>query len=531
MSRSRPPVILCILDGYGLGAGGEDDAIATARTPVFDSLRSAYPFTTLKAHGIAVGLPSDADMGNSEVGHNAMGAGRIFDQGAKLVDAALHDGRAFQTEVWKKLTQAPTLHLLGLFSDGNVHSHVDHVYLLLDQAARDGVQRLRLHLLTDGRDVEARSALTWIRPLEARLQAEREAGRDWRIASGGGRMNLTMDRYEADWSMVERGWQVHVEGRGEAFPSASVAIQTLYDRDARLDDQTLPGFVITEHGEPVGPIQDGDSVLFFNFRGDRAIEISRAFTEPALSTFPHTPRDVFYAGMMQYDGDLKLPEHYLVSPPNITEVVGTQLARAQKHSFVTSETQKFGHVTFFFNGNRSGLIDPDLEVYTEIPSDLAPFETRPWMKAAEITDAVLEALDSERFDHLRLNLPNGDMVGHTGDLEATRVAIEAVDLQLRRLVDAAERAGAILLVTADHGNADEMYQHKKGKIKRDAAGEPLIKPSHTLNLVPFILVDPTHQWTLAELSDRGLGNIGATILQLCGVDIPSFYNPSLVTPA
>lgn len=525
MSRA---VVLCILDGVGLGDGAMDDAVATARTPVLDELMKTCPWRELQAHGVAVGLPTDDDMGNSEVGHNAMGAGRVFDQGAKLVDKALRDGSAFESDVWRQLTSAGTLHLMGLCSDGNVHSHVDHLVLLLERAEADGVKRIRLHLLTDGRDVSGRSALTWFVPLEQRLADLTARGVDARIASGGGRMHITMDRYEADWPMVERGYRCHVLGEGAPTPSASAAIQAAYDA-SDADDQYMPAFVVHDDGEPVGRMVDGDAVLFFNFRGDRAVEISQALGDPDFNAFDVSTRPkLVYAGMMQYDGDLKIPANYLVAPPNIDSVVGEHLVAAGKRTFAVSETQKFGHVTFFFNGNRSGALDDALETYVEIPSDLATPDTRPWMKAAEITDAVVGALTDGSYDHIRLNLANGDMVGHTGNLEATKVALEAVDLCVGRIIEAARAVNAIVLVTADHGNADEMLQHKKGKVLTDDHGTPLKKTSHTLNPVPFIVFDPTGQAQLTDVDNAGLASIGATILELCGVTPPPSYLPGLV---
>ncbi|MEN0065116.1 MAG: 2,3-bisphosphoglycerate-independent phosphoglycerate mutase [Myxococcota bacterium] len=524
------PVILCILDGVGLGRGGVDDAVATAPTPVLDHLQKAHPTVALKAHGTAVGLPSDGDMGNSEVGHNAMGAARVVDQGAKLVDRAFAAGTLAQTEVWQALCSTSTLHLLGLVSDGNVHSNVTHLNQLIDLAVAAGVTRLRVHVLTDGRDVSPRSALTWVEPLETKLAELSKNGLDYRVGSGGGRMHITMDRYQADWEMVARGYRCHVHGEGKPFSSASEAIRTLYEADPNVDDQWLPAFVVTENGAPVGRITDGDGVLFFNFRGDRGIEISMAFED---DDFPHFDRgdrpNVTYAAMMQYDGDLLVPKRYLVDPPAIDDTVGERLAAAGVRSFVISETQKFGHVTYFFNGNRSGRFDEALETYVEVPSDVVPFDERPWMKAAEITDAVIEAIESGAYDHIRLNYANGDMVGHTGNLRATQLAMQVLDLQLERLWQAVEKAGGVLLVTADHGNADQMYQRdkKSGDVKTNGQGQPIPLTSHTLAPVPFIVASPTPH-ALANVDDAGIASIGSTLLQLLGVEVPAHYAPGLI---
>ena len=526
LARRAGPVVLCILDGVGLGGGGEDDAVASARTPNLDRLMATCPSTHLRAHGTAVGMPSDSDLGNSEVGHNAMGAGRVFDQGAKLIDAAIATGAVWRSEAWAALIATPTLHLLGLVSDGNVHSHIDHLFALIRRAAHDGVPRLRVHALTDGRDVAARSALKFIEPLEALLAELSAQGRDYAIASGGGRMVLTMDRYEADWGMVARGWACHVLAQGAVFPSASAAVKDFYSRRPDLDDQYLTPFIVEGSD---GAIRDGHGVLLFNFRGDRAIEISRAFTEPELTTFDRGPLpDVVFAGLMEYDGDAHLPERYLVSPPTIDHTVGQFLVAAGRRTFAISETQKFGHVTYFFNGNRSGRLDDELETYVEVPSDVVPFDQRPWMKAAEVSDATVDAILSGKYDHVRLNYPNGDMVGHTGDLEATRIAVEVVDRQLARLEQAVRTAGGVLLITADHGNADEMFLREKGKVLLDPAGAPLGRTAHTTNLVPFIVVDPRGELTLHPVESAGIASVGATILALCGLTPPDDYLPALV---
>ncbi|MCP4807674.1 MAG: 2,3-bisphosphoglycerate-independent phosphoglycerate mutase [Proteobacteria bacterium] len=518
------PVVLCILDGVGLGANDAGDAVHLAATPVLDGLMAERPWVSVAAHGKAVGLPSDADMGNSEVGHNALGAGRVFDQGAKLVDQAIASGSAFG-DTWSWLTDGGTLHLLGLLSDGNVHSHIDHVLALVERAHRDGVQRLRVHVLTDGRDVDERSALGYVAALEAALGS---TGRDYRIASGGGRMRLTMDRYEAEWGMVRRGWDCHVHGTGRGFGSAAEAIQALYAEDAEVTDQWLPAFVVQDEDGPVGRIEDGDGVLFWNFRGDRSIEISRAFEHRAeIETGSLQTR---FAGMMQYDGDDHVPRRFLVDPPAISGTVGEHLAAAGLRTFAVSETQKYGHVTYFFNGNKSGRIDEDLEHYSEIESDVIPFDQAPLMKAREITDQSVAAIASGDYDHVRLNIANGDMVGHTGDIPATIQAMELVDACVGELVAATLEAGGLLLVTADHGNADDMVQRDKQGVPKSVDGQPVPRTSHSLNPVPFILVDARDRWQLTDVTRPGLANIGASLLPLLGLTPPDDYEPALVSP-
>ena len=534
------PVLIVVMDGVGCGASDEGDAVWLARTPTLDRLAGMSLTTRLAAHGKAVGLPSDDDMGNSEVGHNAFGAGRVFDQGAKRVQMAIDSGEIFEGEEWKRLVRrvnesGEPMHFIGLLSDGNVHSHIEHLFAMLRRCNEEGVQHARVHVLLDGRDVPETSALEYVEALEKVLHDLNDhGGRDYLIASGGGRMFITMDRYGADWSMVERGWKHHVLGEGRGFPSTTNAIETLRDENAGMIDQDLLAFVIVDgEGNPVGPIRDGAAVVLFNFRGDRALELTRAFTEPELSEFDRGPMpDIDFVGMMEYDGDLKLPRHYLVQPPDIDRTMGEYLARNQVSQFACSETQKFGHVTYFWNGNRSGMFDAQYEEYVEVPSDLVPFEQRPWMKAAEITDATLEALQRGGLRHGRINYANGDMVGHTGNLDAAVIAVEAVDLSLARLIPAIEQQNGALIVTADHGNCDEMFElDKKSRgFQRDAAGHRRNKTSHTLNAVPCYVYVPGDD-TLRlddDLENPSITSIAATTLQLLGYDRPEGYDRSLL---
>jgi len=533
------PLVTVVLDGVGLSPREDGDAVKAARTPMLDHLMRDCPMTTLRAHGTAVGMPSDEDMGNSEVGHNAFGAGRVFAQGAKLVAESIASGSLWKGRAWAEVIAAAraggTLHFIGLLSDGNVHSHVDHLKAMIERAKAEGVARVRVHVLLDGRDVGETSALDYVDPFEAFLAGLRGAGFDAAIASGGGRMTITMDRYEADWSMVERGWAIHVLGRGRSFASAREAIET-FRREAPVIDQNLPGFVVTRDGSPLGPIVDGDAVVLFNFRGDRAIEISRAFTEDRFDRFDRGLRPaVTYAGMMQYDGDTRMPPRFLVEPPAIDRTLGEYLARNGVTQYAISETQKFGHVTYFWNGNRSGKFDEATETYVEIPSDVVPFEQRPWMKCAEITDALIDAVRSGRYRYLRVNYANGDMVGHTGNFEAAVTALQALDLQLARLVPAILEARGTVMITADHGNADEMYElDRNGNVRRDAQGRTKAKTSHTLNPVPFVLVcgEANPGWRLRrDLPAPGLSNVAATVLNLLGFESPADYDPSLIEPA
>lgn len=524
------PVVCVIMDGVGIGNRDESDGVFLAHTPVLDRLFLENLFTQLKAHGTAVGMPSEADMGNSEVGHNTLGAGRVFAQGASLVNRAIESGALFEGEAWRNLIKQAvsggTIHFIGLLSDGNVHSHIRHLLAMLDRCANEGVTRVRLHVLADGRDVGERSVLGYLEQLNAKLADLNAGGRDYRIASGGGRMNVTMDRYRADWRIVERGWKAHVLGEARQFTSAEEAVQTFYDEDPSMTDQYMDAFVVAENGGPVGTIQDGDAVVLFNFRGDRAIELAQAFEDEAFDHFDRVRRpSVFFAGMMEYDGDLHVPKHYLVEPPQIDGSMGQYLCGSGVTSFAISETQKYGHVTYFWNGNNSGYIDEDLERYVEITSDLVPFDQRPWMKAAEITDAVIEAVASGRHKFIRLNYPNGDMVGHTGKTAAIRVSVEAVDLGLSRMLPAIEKARGVAVVLADHGNADLMFTVKDGR------REPMV--AHTLNPVPFIIKDysDTDQFRMrARPSSEtpGLANVAATLLNLLGFAAPEVYAPSLI---
>ena len=535
------PVLTIVMDGVGLAPDTVSNAVASAYTPTLDALMANYPMVSLKAHGVAVGLPSDDDMGNSEVGHNALGAGQVFAQGAKLVTNSIESGKMFASATWQELianvkANNSTLHFMGLFSDGNVHSHIDHLKAMITHAKADGVATVRVHILLDGRDVGETSAPDYILPFEDFLASLNDASFDAKIASGGGRMTVTMDRYEANWSMVEKGWHTHVLGDGRQFASAIEAYNTLRAETGKID-QDIDPFVIAADGKPVGTIEDGDSVIFYNFRGDRAIEISKTFDTPE-GQFDKFDRvrypKVVYAGMLEYDGDLHIPSKYLVNPPEISNTMGEYLANTGVAQYAISETQKYGHVTYFWNGNKSGKFSEELETYVEIPSDVVPFEQRPWMKCAEITDELIKALREGKYTYYRVNFPNGDMVGHTGSLAATRCSMEALDLQLARILRVVDELGGVALITADHGNADEMYEmdKKTKQPKADKNGNFKAKTSHTLNPVPCIIYDNTdakNSYTVKQDNGTfGLSNVAATMVNLMGYKAPEMWNESII---
>lgn len=560
-SKPDGPVALIVMDGVGQAPDEEWNAFTTARTPFIDKLMACEGpdgapalFCELDASGKSVGLPTMGDMGNSEVGHNALGAGRVFDQGAKLVNNAFRTSK-FKGDVWRWLVEqcvastptssAGTLHLLGLYSDGNVHAHVNHVFQLVDAAIEDGVHRIRIHVLADGRDVSERSALDYFGPLEKRLQALRDSGIDVCVASGGGRMVCTMDRYEAEWGMVHRGWRAHCLGDTSlyTFSSCVNAVEKFYEDDSMVD-QYFPPFVIVDgQGEAVGPILDGDSVLFWNFRGDRAIEISTAF-EAAEGEFPHFDRvrvpKTRYAGMMQYDGDANIPSRFLVSPPSIDRTVGEYVVKNGMKRFSVSETQKYGHVTYFYNGNRAAKFDEELEKYSCVTSYLQREHTRPWMRAAEISDEIIKSLDEFKPDLMVVNYANGDMVGHTGHMVASRIAMECVDLCLARVVPEIIKRGGVVVLTADHGNCDIMAEvGKDGRPKPGSQPEGWkAKVSHTKQKVPCVItgngvekyeLDSNARWgEVAEAKNAGIANLGATVLNLLGLEAPEDYVASIL---
>ena len=524
------PVVLAVLDGVGLAPDSVGNAVSRARTPFLGEATRKYLHVALSASGEAVGLLPD-QMGNSEVGHNTMGSGRIIKQGIAHIEEAFASGVVFESEGWKgAITRVlkekansknkPTLHFAGIFSDGGVHSHISHLEQMIDRAYDEGVRRMRVHAVFDGRDVPPMSEPKYIERFEQFI--ERFPDADIQIASGGGRMVCVSDRYENDWNVVARGWDMMVNGEADYyFHTATEAIKTLRRINPSVQDQDLPAFVIVDKNEkPVGKITKGDSLIYFDFRADRAIEIAQAFTYydfPYFNRGSYNPDDVYFVGMTEYNSDTHVPDHRLVEPVNVTKTLSEFLGSKDVSQFAISETVKFGHITYYFNGNSYNKVKG--EEFQEIESYTEPFETRPWMRSAEITDAVIDNLSNYKF--IRINYPGGDMVGHTANLEATIVAMEAIDLSLMRIMEKVTEMGGCLVIVADHGNAEELL---------DEYGEP--KTSHTTNKVPCIICDETknrNKYDLALLQNPGLSNLAATLAVLLGFnDYPKDWDDSLI---
>lgn len=570
-SGRKGPLVFIIMDGIGIGKRDKGDAVWAAEPKnlwnYMQWCQERKLYAEIKAHGPAVGLPSEDDMGNSEVGHNAMGAGQIYSQGAKRVNEAILNGEIFKTPAWNEIVVGTakvhkTLHFIGLLSDGNVHSHIQQLFKLMEGAVNSGIKRMRIHPLLDGRDVSPDSGLSYLQQLEDHIISlkKKDPELDIAIASGGGRMHVTMDRYYSDWNIVKRGWYAHVLGEvlkeeitneyPGYFKSAKEAVECARRVYPTKLDQFNPTFVIVdEDGKPVGKMESGDAVVNFNFRGDRAIEITEAFifsdskfkgfdrgNYPGSATSKaesagsasangkgdHCP-DIKYAGLLEYDSETHLPPKFLVPPPSIHNVISQYLCAMKIKSFAIAETHKYGHVTYFWNGNRSGGIDPHYEKFMELRS--LPNETieeQPEMKAKEVTELFLKELEKNEYHFLRINLANGDMVGHTGNIDSAKKAVKLVDECVHEIVEATLKMGGIAVVTADHGNAEEMLDKK---------GKPMT--GHTLNPVPFLILDKEYQGEYqvdtSGIKTPGIANITATLLNLLGYEAPDFYEKSLIT--
>jgi 2,3-bisphosphoglycerate-independent phosphoglycerate mutase len=500
------PVLLVVLDGWGLRAEREANAIALAGTPNMDALMREFPWTRLETSGLSVGLP-EGQMGNSEVGHTNLGCGRIVYQDLVRINRAVEDGSFFQNDALvqacrRARAHGGALHLLGLVSDGGVHSSLEHLHACLELARREGVARCFVHAFMDGRDTPPSSGVDFMRVLEQRLQASGQG----RVATVHGRY-YAMDR-DKRWDRVAQAWAAMVRGEGYRAGSGLAAVEASYAQGV-TDEFIKPTVIVDADGKPVGTVQDGDSVLFFNFRSDRARELTRALADPGFKEFerPVVPRLAAYVCMTQYDETFTWPVAF--PPQSLEQIFPELVSKAGLRQLRCAETEKYAHVTFFFNGGRETVYPGEERILVPSPRDVKTYDQKPEMSAREVTDKLCAALGTGAYGFALVNFANPDMVGHTGILEAAEQAVRVVDECVGRLAAVARAQGMAMLVTADHGNCEMMTD--------PVTGQP--HTAHTLNPVPFILADPDYRG--ARLRAKGvLADVAPTALQVMGLPQP-----------
>ena len=496
----KKPVALIIMDGFGESKNLDGNAIASSNTPNLDKIMNEYPHTLIQASGLDVGLP-DGQMGNSEVGHTNIGAGRIVYQDLTRVSKAIEDGDFFKNEVLLKAMENAkehSLHLMGLLSNGGVHSHIDHLKALIKMAKENGVENVFVHAFTDGRDVDPRSALEFVEDVENYMK---EVGVG-KIASLSGRY-YAMDR-DKRWERVCLAYEAMVNGKGNTATSAKEAIEKSYAEDK--NDEFIVPTVIVEDGKPLGLIKEDDSIVFGNFRPDRAREITRAINDKEFTGFERETLDLVFVTMTQYDKTLEGVE-VAYRPESITNTLGEYVASKGLNQLRIAETEKYAHVTFFFNGGVEKENEGEDRALIASPK-VATYDLKPEMSAPELTDELINRLDSGKYDMVILNYANPDMVGHTGVMEAAKAAVEAVDTCLGRVVDKVLELDGTVFITADHGNAETMIDAE--------TGNPFT--AHTTDPVPFVWV--SNHTEGKSLKDGKLADIAPTMLTVMGLDVP-----------
>ncbi len=499
------PVILIVLDGWGISLSKEGNAVAAARAPIYDSLLKNHPHTLLQASGEQVGLP-EGQMGNSEVGHLNLGAGRIVYQDITRITKSVRDGDFFKnpalmTAMATAVKNHSALHLMGLLSDGGVHSHINHILAMFDMARAQGLSRVFFHAFLDGRDTPPSSALAYIEQLEKHLAAIGIG----RIATVSGRY-YAMDR-DKRWERVQKAYEALAMGEGIRKFSAADAVKDSYEHK-RTDEFMLPTVILDQRtNAPLGTMADGDVAIFCNFRSDRAREITRTLTDPSFDGFPRRqfPKLADVVCLTTYDETFNLPVAY--PPVRLTNILGEVVSGQELRQLRIAETEKYAHVTFFFNGGVEEPFPLEDRVLIPSPRDVATYDLKPEMSAREVTDELVKRVRSKKYPFILVNYANPDMVGHTGILEAAVKAVEVIDECLGRILKAAQEAGAIVMITADHGNLEVMTDQ--------TTGQP--HTAHTMDPVPFILVGEK-----AGLRDDGcLADVAPTVLQVLKIQQPA----------
>lgn len=510
------PLMLMILDGWGVREEPNDNAIAQAKTPHYDGWLRDYPHALLDASGKAVGL-LEGIMGNSDVGHLNIGSGRIARVGLTRIFQAMEDGSFYKNPVLLRAMEAARdgnrqLHLMGLLSDGAVHSHQDHLYALLNMAKTLSLKNVFVHAFMDGRDTDPKSGMGFLKALEKKIK-EIGVGK---IATVSGRF-YAMDR-DKRWERIARAYEALVEGKGRTAPDAVSAIQRAYDL-GETDEFVKPTVLVDAAGRAVGTMEDGDAAIFFNFRADRARELTRTLTDARFNEFERKkfPKLSLFVTMARYDETFTLPVAF--EPVHLANTFGELISKQGLKQLRIAETEKYAHVTYFFNGGEEKIFPGEERILIPSPREVPTYDLKPEMSAPAITDKVLECIESNRFDVIILNFANADMVGHSGNLPASIRAVETLDAQMGRIAEAVEKQGGFLLITADHGNCEKMADEK---------GHP--HTAHTTALVPFILISP--QKKKIHLKERGiLADIAPTMLQLLRIPKPKeMTGQSLIVP-
>ena len=498
---SKKPIVLAILDGYGKSDLKEGNAVLAAKTPNLDKLTSENPTTIIHASGLDVGLP-DGQMGNSEVGHTNIGAGRIVYQELTRITKSINDGDFFKNEAFNNacdncIKNGSALHVMGLLSDGGVHSHNEHMYALVKLAKEKGLEKVYIHCFLDGRDVSPTSGVDFAKALVNKI---REIGAG-EIATVMGRY-YAMDR-DNRWERVSKAYDAMVKGEGEFSESAVTAIENSYNND--VTDEFVVPTVITKDGKATGKISNGDSVIFYNFRPDRAREITRTLVDPEFSGFEREMLDIHFVCMTQYDASMP-NVNVAFKPESLDNTFGEYISNLGLNQLRIAETEKYAHVTFFFNGGVEKTYENEDRILVASPK-VATYDMQPEMSAYEVTEKLLEALDTNKYDVVILNYANCDMVGHTGVMEAAVKAVEAVDTCIGKVADKVDSMGGVMLITADHGNAEQMVDPVTGDVFT----------AHSTNVVPLIVTGLGD----IKLKKGRLADLAPTMLDIMGYEKPA----------